>query len=278
MTRSAPPMPKNGSIAAILPAAGSGRRFGSHQNKLFATLRGVPIWLHSVKALLCRPEVGRIIIAVSETDRQTFQDTHTAFLESETFLESEKLQSTRMEWVLGGCERTDSVRSGLESIGCDPMIEYVAIHDAARPLISDQDLSSIFSALIATDAAILATPVTGTLKRAVQAPKQAAADGILSDHVVASDHAVTVDRRELWVAQTPQVFRLSLLRSAYARYRGYPATDDAQLVERIGHPVAIVAGSSDNIKITHPEDLRIAEAIMARPSPADTLPNTLTNP
>ncbi|TWU38944.1 2-C-methyl-D-erythritol 4-phosphate cytidylyltransferase [Novipirellula aureliae] len=252
MTRSAPSMPKNGTIAAILPAAGSGRRFGSHQNKLFATIRGVPIWVHSAMALLGRPEIGRLIVAVSESDRTIFQNDYTAFLDAK-----------KIEWVLGGQERTDSVRSGLEAIGDDAAIEYVAIHDAARPLIGDPDLSSIFAALTATGAAILATPVTGTLKRAVRATPNAAGD------LIANDRCVTVDRSELWVAQTPQVFRLDLLRLAYDRHRGYPATDDAQLVERIGHPVAIVSGSSDNIKITHPEDLRIAEAIMARLSPTN---------
>jgi len=231
--------PAPGSVAAILPAAGSGQRFGSESNKLFALLAGKPLWLHATERLAARPEVGRIVMAVAETDREFFAGPF-----------RDELDACRVELVLGGAERTDSVRSALDLLESDTSIELVAVHDAARPLVRAADLASVFATASQTGAAILATPVTGTLKRVW-------GDGRRS---------VTVDRRDLWTALTPQVFRVGLLSEAYRKHNGRPATDDAQLVERIGHDVALVAGAADNLKITYPEDLLVAEAILAQQS------------
>ena len=123
----------------------------------------------------------------------------------------------------------------------------MAIHDAARPLVRPADLAAVFAAAGQTGAAMLATPVPGTLK-----------EGRLE-----GGGCLTVDRRELWLALTPQVFRVGLLKQAYGKHNGRPATDDAQLVERMGHDVTIVQGSADNLKVTYPEDLHVAEAILA---------------
>ncbi len=150
--------------------------------------------------------------------------------------------------VVGGQQRTDSVQAGLNLLAGDASVQSVAIHDAARPLVSAVDLAAVFAVAQETGAAILACPVSGTIKRDL-------ADG---------DRCETVDRRGLWIALTPQVFRLGLLIEAYQKHNGRPATDDAQLVERIGHDVALVPGSADNLKITYPEDLLVAEAILAR--------------
>ena len=132
-----------------------------------------------------------------------------------------------------------------------PEIDFVAIHDAARPCIVDAWISDIFAAAEKTGAAIPAIPVSGTLKRV--------AGGMITE---------TVSREGLWEAQTPQVFRRDLLLKAYAQRGGFNATDDAQLVERTGHRVTIVPGSSMNLKITTREDLRLAEqALKALPKP-----------
>ena len=225
-----------GVVAAVIPAAGSGRRFGPATDKLWASLAGKPVWRHGVERLACRPEVGRVVMAVSVATRGRLRRDA-----------AETLNRLRVELVLGGEERTDSVRAAVDAVAGDPAIRYVAIHDAARPLVRDEDLAAVFAAAAAVGAAILATPMVGTVKRAG-----------------GGDRIETVDRDRLWVAQTPQVFRIDWLLDAYRRHRGRPATDDAQLLERCGLPVRLVPGHADNLKITHPEDLAVAEAFVAR--------------
>jgi len=230
-----PPTP--GCIAAIVPAAGSGRRFGGEQNKLFAQLAGKPLWYRAVERLRGRSEIGRLVMPVSPADLPEFEMRFQS-----------QLDELRIELVLGGAERTDSVRAALQTLDGDDQVRLVAVHDAARPLVSSTDLAAVFAIAAQTGAAILATPVVGTLKRAT----------------TTGGECETIDRRDLWIALTPQVFRIELLRQAYDRHRGRAATDDAQLVERAGYPVTLVPGSADNLKITHPEDLSIAAALYAR--------------
>lgn len=228
---------ESGSVAAIIPAAGSGRRFGSDRNKLFSMLAGRPLWYHSAARLAASDQIQRIVMPIASGDRETFAAEYQSLVDE-----------LGIELVDGGSERTESVRAGLQAIGEDAAINRIAVHDAARPLVSSKDLERVFAVAAQTGAAILATPVSGTLKRDL-------GDGASCE---------TVDRRDLWIALTPQVFSVELLRRAYQRHRGRAATDDAQLVERMGHPVTLVRGSADNIKITHPEDLAIAAAILAR--------------
>ena len=149
-----------------------------------------------------------------------------------------------IEIVEGGAERYDSVVKALERV--KPEAEFVAVHDAARPCIVDAWIDAVFAAAVKTGAAILASPINGTIKRAAK------------DQTIEE----TVARENLWEAQTPQVFRRQLLIDAYARRGKEPATDDAQLVERLGQKVTIVTGSPMNIKITTKEDLRIASALL----------------
>ena len=225
-----------GCIAAILPAAGSGQRFGAVTNKLFAKLAGQPLWYHAAARVAASDLVGRVVLAISETDEPVFQSRYAPLIEQ-----------LGIELVRGGIERTDSVQAGLDRVASDSGIGLVAIHDAARPLVRPADLAAVFAAAGQTGAAMLATPVPGTLKR-----------GRLEGR-----GCLTVDRRELWLALTPQVFRVGLLKQAYGKHNGRPATDDAQLVERMGHDVTIVQGSADNLKVTYPDDLHVAEAILA---------------
>lgn len=237
-----PDEPSPGCIAAILPAGGSGQRFGAARNKLFSLLGDRPIWYHAASRLRDQPLIGRIVMAVSDHDRPDFQNEYAVLVDQ-----------LRIELVSGGEERTQSVRNALDSLTSDESVRYVAVHDAARPLVIRADLDSVFAMAVQTDAALLATPMPGSVKRG---------DGPTGEQCL----AVTVDRRDLWLALTPQVFRKELLVDAYKKFRGRPATDDAELVERLGKPVTLVHGSAENIKITLPEDLLIAHAILQRQS------------
>lgn len=222
-------------VAVILPAAGSGRRFGGEQNKLFANIGGQPIWLVSATRMREHPRVARIVMPVSQNDRPIFEGQYAS-----------AVQNLAIEIVDGGAERTDSVRSGVKAVADDPSIDLIAIHDAARPLVDAGDLDNVFAKADETGAAILATPVTATVKQSFDSGASCR----------------TVDRSTLWLAQTPQVFRKAVLQAAYDKHRGRPATDDAELVGRAGFDVALVKGSADNLKITHACDLVVAEAII----------------
>ncbi|WP_236696746.1 2-C-methyl-D-erythritol 4-phosphate cytidylyltransferase [Rhodopirellula islandica] len=230
------------SVSVIMPAAGSGQRFGSQSNKLFAVLDGKPLWQHAVDRFQHRGDVRQIVLAISEEDDSTFREQIAAIS-----------SAVPIHLVRGGATRSESVRAALDQVqkfaaesasNGTATKTLVAIHDAARPLVRQVDLDRVFAKAAETGAAILAAPVSGTLKRAT------------------SHGSDTVDRRHTYVALTPQVFAIDVICQAYARDRGRMATDDAQLVERTSHPVQLVTGSADNLKITFPEDLRIAEAIL----------------
>lgn len=222
------------SIAAIVPAAGSGKRFGSEENKLFARLAGQPIWFRSIERLRSCTKMGRIVMAVSVADRARIQAEF-----------SQQIAELGVELVAGGSERSDSVKNALDLLTNDSAIRLVAIHDAARPLVRPEDLEAVFREATRSGAALLAAPISGTVKRETQSGIQ------------------TVERRDLHIALTPQVFQIDVLTEAYARHRGRAATDDAELVQRFGHAVQLVRGSADNLKITYPEDLAVAEALWA---------------
>jgi 2-C-methyl-D-erythritol 4-phosphate cytidylyltransferase len=226
-------------FAVILAAAGSSSRFhDKHYKKPFAPLDNRAVWLHSAEKFLNRKDVPQLILVISAEDREYF---NSKFAGNAAIL--------GVEVVDGGAQRADSVQKALEKV--KPDIDFVAVHDAARPCIADQWISEVFSAAEKTGAAIPAIPVSGTLKRVAN---QAITE--------------TVSREGLWEAQTPQVFRRDLLIQAFAKRGNFAATDDAQLVERIGHKVTVVSGSAMNIKITAREDLRLAEQILkALPKP-----------
>ena len=151
--------------------------------------------------------------------------------------------------VEGGAERADAVAAALERV--KPEIDFVCVHDAARPCLAEVWVDKIFEAAAQSGAAILGLPITSTIKRV--------ANGRCEE---------TVSRQGLWEAQTPQVFRRELLLEAYAKRGDEPATDDAQMVERLGKSVAVVTGSPMNIKVTTRDDLRLAEqALKALPKP-----------
>jgi len=227
-------------FAVILAAAGKSSRFhDQHYKKPYAPLNSRAVWLHSAEKFLNRDDVRQVIMVISPEDREDFYMKFGA-----------NIAILGIDVVEGGTERSDSVRNALERV--QPDIDFVAVHDAARPCIADEWIERVFRAAEKTGAAILAIPVAGTLKR------------VAADRTIAE----TVPREGVWEAQTPQVFRRDLLIQAYATAGGAAATDDADLVQRLGQSVAVVEGSPVNLKITNKEDFRLAtQALKAMPKP-----------
>lgn len=227
-------------FSIILAAAGKSSRFrDKHYKKPFAPLADRAVWIHSAEKFLNRDDVKQLIIIISPEDRETFDAKFSA-----------NVAILGIQVIAGGAERVDSIANALPHVR--PDVDFVAVHDAARPCLATEWIDQVFAAAEKSDAAILAIPISGTLKR------------------VGTDRRIveTVARAGLWEAQTPQVFRRSLLLDAYARRGGEPATDDAELVQRLGHPVTIVPGSPINLKITTREDLQFAaHALKALPKP-----------
>ncbi len=224
-----------GQFAVILAAAGRSTRFGDpKQKKIYAELDGRAVWLRALDPFLTHGEVEQIIVAIAPEDRELFDRRY-----------HDKAAFLNLDVIDGGLERSDTVARALERVR--PACQFVAIHDAARPCLTEAMVSDVFSAAREHGAALLAIPVNDTIKRA-------------DDDRLTTE---TVSRRNLYLAQTPQVFRRDWLEAAYARraQAGAGVTDDAQLVEAIGHRCIIVPGSALNLKITTQEDLRLAAAI-----------------
>ncbi len=219
-------------VSVIVPAAGSGRRFGGKANKIFQRLKGQPLFIRTLEVFTNRDDVIQTQLVVSESDMNEMKERfggHLGFM--------------GVTLVAGGDTRAQSVRNALANVVDEA--DLVAVHDAVRPCVSSLWVDAVFKEASSTGAAILAYPVHGTLKK-------------LSQQMVIDK---TVDREDLWQAQTPQVFERELLRKAYAgQVDG--VTDDAQLVEALGHPVSAVMGDPRNIKITTPDDLALAEAVI----------------
>ncbi len=222
---------------AVVPAAGRGLRMGGTTPKQFLSLAGLPILVHSLRVLEHAAVVAEIILTVPEADRE--------YCLNEIVARHGFRKITRV--VPGGEQRQDSVRHGLAEV--DQNSDVVLIHDAVRPFLTTDMVTRVVNAAAEHGAAIVAIPMRDTIKRVK-------ADGFIES---------TVDRNHLWLAQTPQAFQRPLLQAAHrkAQLENYHATDDAQLMEWLGHRVAIVEGTGENIKITRPEDLEIGEAILA---------------
>ena len=193
-------------FAVILPAAGASSRFGdANCKKPFAPLAGKAVWMHSAERFMDRADVKQVLLVLAEEDREYFKNKFGA-----------AAAMLGVSTVSGGANRTESVANALAKVGDD--VDFVCVHDAARPLLADKWIDQIFVAAEKHDAAIFASPVSSTVKR-VDGEKK-----IIE----------TVPREGLWAAQTPQVFRRELLVEAYAKRGEEHATDDAQLVERLG--------------------------------------------
>ena len=222
-------------FAAILLAAGKSSRFRDKEKKPFADLEGRAVWLRSLELFSLREDYKQIVVVIAPEDKELFDRRYRAnmaFVNNPTVVD-------------GGEQRSDSVRNALAAVAAD--IEFVAIHDTARPCLTAEMLEKVTKKGAETGAAILACPVVDTLKRRDQA-------GNIQE---------TVGRDYLFQAQTPQVFRRTKLIEAYAKLpKGDPVTDDAQLIERVGQKVAIVENDASNIKITSKQDIFLAAAIL----------------
>ncbi|MEZ5944072.1 MAG: 2-C-methyl-D-erythritol 4-phosphate cytidylyltransferase [Planctomycetaceae bacterium] len=222
------------SFAVVLAAAGRSSRFGETKlKKPFLDLAGQPVWLRALEPFLGQPDVSQILISVSPDEVDWFISTF-----------SKQVAEHSIQVIPGGAERFDSVQNALNAVS--PNIEYIAVHDAARPLLTVEVVEQVFAAARTHGAAIPAHRVVNTLKRV--------ADGRIIE---------TVPRDDLWNAQTPQTFRRNILLAAYAARNDFPATDEAQLVERWGHPVHVVECPSTNLKITTKADFALAEHLLA---------------
>jgi 2-C-methyl-D-erythritol 4-phosphate cytidylyltransferase len=220
------------SVAALVLAAGRGERLGGGTPKAFVPLAGRPLLWHALAAMAAAPAIERVVPVIARADLPRWERL------APELAGLAKLAAP----VFGGAERQDSVREGLAAL--PPEIQWVAVHDAARPFVRAAAVARVVEAARASGAAILAVPATDTIKR-----------------VRAGRVLETPPRSELWAAQTPQVFRTQLLREALAKAtaEGRLATDDAQLVEWLGVAVTVVEGDPDNWKLTLPQDLAAAE-------------------
>ena len=216
--------------AAVLPAGGAGLRMGTGVRKQYAELAGEPVLLRTIRAFLGQPAIEWVVVVLPPEDA-----------------EDPPLElPDGVIVVAGGAERGDSVRSGLDAVPA--AADVVLIHDAARPLVSGAVIERVLEAVGPDAGAIAALPVADTLKE-----------------VAGGRVTRTVDRSALWRAQTPQGFPRSMIVDAYRRAaeEGVRGTDDASLVERLGGRVVVVEGDPRNLKITRPEDLQLAETLLA---------------
>jgi 2-C-methyl-D-erythritol 4-phosphate cytidylyltransferase len=222
---------------AVIPAAGVGSRMQADRPKQYLPLDGRTVIEQTLDIFLRHPRIAGVVVAVSHDD---------AYFPSLCPVTDKPLQV-----VDGGTERCHSVLNALRGLGAlAHPADWVLVHDAARPCLSDDDLERLIETLRDDPVGgILATPVRDTKKRATP-------DGRI---------AATVDRADLWRAFTPQMFRLATLTSALekALEDGFMVTDEASALEHAGHAPRLVEGSAENIKITRPEDLRLAEFYLA---------------
>ncbi|RJS55208.1 2-C-methyl-D-erythritol 4-phosphate cytidylyltransferase [Bacillus subtilis] len=222
------------SYDVVIPAAGQGKRMKAGRNKLFIELKGDPVIIHTLRVFDSHRPCEKIILVINEREREHFQQ-----------LLSDYPLHTAIELVAGGDERQHSVYKGLKAVKQE---KIVLVHDGARPFIKHEQIDELIAEAEQAGAAILAVPVKDTIKRV--------------NHLQVSE---TIERSSLWAVQTPQAFRLSLLMKAHAEaeHKGFLGTDDASLVEQMeGGSVRVVEGSYTNIKLTTPDDLTSAEAIM----------------
>ena len=220
-------------VAVIIPAAGAGQRFGGSVKKPFAQIDGRPVFIRTLELFVNRDDVCNVILAVSPDDYDVVREKYAA-----------NLMFMDIKLVKGGAERFESVRLALDAVPEEA--DLVCIHDAVRPCLLPRWVDNVFAEAEKVGGAILAAPLTGTIKR-------------VADHAITE----TVSRKGLYEAQTPQVFKRSLIQEAYANLPdGLHPTDDAQVFEQAGHRVGVVEGDRRNLKITTGGDMTLAGAIL----------------
>jgi 2-C-methyl-D-erythritol 4-phosphate cytidylyltransferase len=217
-------------VAVVIPAGGVGRRLGHRTPKQFLRLGAAPILALTVEHFTRHPRVSCVIVAAPA-----------AYIARTRRALSMVHGQTRITVVAGGHERQESVWLGMQAV--PDRVAVIVVHDAVRPFITRALIDRVIAAARAGGAAICALPIAETVKR-------------VHDQVVEA----TVDRSGLWAVQTPQAFGAEILREAHekAKRDSFLGTDESMLVERLGHPVTVVPGAVDNVKITTPDDLRRA--------------------
>ena len=229
-------------LTVIVPAAGAGKRMGFGKNKAFITIRDIPLLVLCMKMLAETGMVRRVIVVTRAWE----------ITETELMLREYQDRFPGISWQVtaGGRERQDSVANGLALIADES--GYVAVHDGARPFAGTEVFARTFARAKEFGAAIAAVPLKDTVK-------VVDARGIVVS---------TPERSSLCAVQTPQIFEINVLRKGYDFLKEHPVavTDDASLVEASGHPVAVAEGSYENIKVTTPEDLLLAEKILEKQS------------
>jgi 2-C-methyl-D-erythritol 4-phosphate cytidylyltransferase / 2-C-methyl-D-erythritol 2,4-cyclodiphosphate synthase len=221
---------------AIIPAGGSGRRAGASIAKQYLLLHGVPLLARTLRVFQNAEAISAIVLVVPTPDVESVRERIV-----------EKYSLTKVAAVVaGGGERQDSVASGLRAV--PPDCDIVMVHDAVRPFVTGEMIDRVAAAAACCGAASLGVPAKDTIKETTD-------DGIVTR---------TFPRSRLWQTQTPQAFACDLLRRAHASAKEdhYYGTDDASLVERIGAKVQMIAGSGENMKITTPEDMKMAESLL----------------
>ncbi|WP_455204117.1 2-C-methyl-D-erythritol 4-phosphate cytidylyltransferase [Kaarinaea lacus] len=223
---------------AVVPAAGSGARMGAEKPKQYLSLLNIPIIQHTLESLLRHPKIRGAVVAIASGD---------------PYWHSVNIRSDKQLLVVtGGKERCHSVINALEalSVVADTQ-DWVLVHDAARPCIRQEDIDNLIVEVSEASAGgLLAVPVHDTIKRSGD-------NGMVEK---------TVDRRHLWHAQTPQMFPLITLREALTKalQDNFLVTDEASAMEHLGYNPKLVEGHADNIKVTRPEDLPLAEFYLKR--------------
>lgn len=219
----------------IVPAAGVGKRMQANCPKQYLCINNKTILYHTVTRLLSHPKITRVIVALGEDDQY--------------FADSGLVDNEDVIRVTGGAERVDSVLSGLKAVDCS-LYPWVLVHDAARPCVSIDDIDQLITQCHDNNTGgILAAPVRDTMKRG----------NCITDKLNTIEH--TVEREQLWHALTPQMYKTDELTLAIeqALLQKLTITDEASAIEQAKLPSLLVAGSIENIKITHPNDLALAE-------------------
>ena len=229
----------SGKFAAVLPAGGLGKRMGGNIPKQLMQLGDKPVYQYSLETFLKMDEIAEVVMAVPADWKEYFEKEIDAWISASC---SVKEFRTKLKIVLGGAERWQSVENGVNALTSEA--EYVLVHDVARPFISEKIIRKVCETLVSKGSCLVAKPAIDTIK-------------IASDGRVES----TIDRRKVWLAQTPQAARIDLLKQLYARIAKEPLdftpTDEASILEFFGEPVYIVKGDSANDKLTTPEDFAV---------------------
>lgn len=228
-------------VSAIVPAAGLGTRMGGKESKTWLKLAGQTMIEQTLLALCEGNHIDEVVIVGKASDQHRFE----AVIESVKGRFTKKEMLPKFLFATGGQERLDSVYNGLKS--ADALAQLILVHDGARPLVTEQVIVNALNAAVKHGAAVACVASKDTVKIGLK--------GFVKE---------TPERSTVYNVQTPQCFRRDIIFEAYHRaaLEDVKATDDAGLVERLGYPVAISEGSYDNIKVTTPEDVIVAEAIL----------------